>query len=90
MVLLAFLGGIIAFPLKPLMSSFMRKHEREADISSYELTKDAESMVSAFVKLSKENLSNLHPHPLYASLYYSHPPILERIRSIREMGSKEK
>lgn len=90
MVLLAFLGGIIAFPLKPLMSFFMRKHEREADRFSYELTKDAEGMVSAFVKLSKENLSNLNPHPLYVSLYYSHPPILERIRSIRNMGSKEK
>lgn len=89
MVILAFLGGIIAFPLKPLMSSLMRKHEREADTSSYELTKDAESMVSAFVKLSKENLSNLYPHPLYVTLHYSHPPILERIRSIRNMGSKD-
>jgi len=90
MVLLAFLGGMIAFPLKPLKSSLMRKHEREADSFSYELTKDAESMVSAFVKLSKENLSNLHPHPLYVSLCYSHPPILERIRSIRNMGNKQK
>jgi len=90
MVLLAFLGGIIAFPLKPLMSSLMRKHEREADKASYELTKDGESMVSAFVKLSNENLSNLNPHPLYVTLHYSHPPILERIRSIRNMGSKER
>jgi STE24 endopeptidase len=89
MVLLAFLGGIIAFPLKPLMSSLMRRHEREADRFSYKLTKDAEGMVSAFVKLSKENLSNLNPHPLYVTLHYSHPPILERIRSIRNMDSKE-
>ena len=90
MVLLAFLGGIIAFPLKPLMSSLMRKHEREADRASYELTDDAENMVSAFVKLSKENLSNLNPHPLYVTLNYSHPPILERIRSIRSLSNKEK
>ena len=90
LVLLGFLGGIIAFPLKPLMNSLMRRHEREADNASYELTKDAESMVSAFVKLSKENLSNLHPHPLYVTLHYSHPPILERIRSIRNMGNQEK
>jgi len=89
LVLLGFLGGIIAFALKPLMNSLMRRHEREADYASYELTKDAESMVSAFVKLSKENLSNLHPHPLYVALHYSHPPILERIRSIRNMGNKE-
>src|SRR3990172_4544062 len=85
LILLAFLGGIISMPLKPLMNSFMRRHEREADRASYELTKDTESMVSAFVKLSKENLSNLYPHPLYVMLYYSHPPILERIGYIREM-----
>lgn len=90
LVLLGFLGGIIAFPLKPLMSSLMRKHEREADNASYELTKDAENMVSAFVKLSKENLANLYPHPLYVTLHYSHPPILGRIRSIKNMANKEK
>lgn len=82
-VLLAFLAGIIALPFMPLMNSFIRRHEREADSASYELTKDADSMVSALIKLSKENLSNLHPHPLYVIMYYSHPPILERIRYIK-------
>ena len=89
-VLLAFLGGILSMPLRPLMNSFSRRHEREADRISHELTRDTESMVSVFVKLSKENLSNLYPHPLYAAMYYSHPPILERIRYIRGMGKKEK
>ncbi|HXX54022.1 MAG TPA: M48 family metallopeptidase [Thermodesulfovibrionales bacterium] len=89
MVLLAFLGGIIAFPLKPLIHSLMRRHEREADRSSYELTRDAEGMVSAFVMLSKENLSNLNPHPLYVALHYSHPPILDRIRSIRDTARQQ-
>lgn len=88
-ILLAFAGGILSLPLKPFMNSFMRKHEREADRTSYELTGDSESAVSAFVKLSKENLSNLYPHPFYVSLYYSHPPILERIRYIRGMGREE-
>lgn len=84
-ILLAFVGGILSLPLKPLVNSYIRRHEREADRISYELTEDSESAVNAFVKLSKENLSNLYPHPLYVSLYYSHPPILERIRYIREM-----
>jgi STE24 endopeptidase len=43
-------------------------------------------MASALVKLSKENLSNLHPHPLYAAFYYSHPPVVERIRELRGAG----
>ncbi|MCL4490415.1 MAG: M48 family metallopeptidase [Nitrospirae bacterium] len=84
--LFAFLAGIIALPLRPLANFFSRRHEKQADRASYELTKDAESMVSALVKLSKENLSNLYPHPLYAALYYSHPPILERIRYLREFS----
>ena len=84
--LLAFIGGILALALSPLMSAFSRRHEREADRTSYELTGDAQGMMGAFVKLSKENLSNLYPHPLYVKMYYSHPPILERIRYIREMG----
>ncbi len=87
-VLLAFLGGILSALLRPLMNFLSRKHERQADVIAHELTGDTESMVSVFVKLSKENLSNLYPHPLFTALYYSHPPILERIRYIRERGQK--
>lgn len=81
--LLGFLGDILLFPLGPLAAAFSRRHEREADRVSYELTENTENMVSALIKLSKENLSNLYPHPLYVTLYYSHPPIVERIRYIR-------
>jgi len=49
------------------------------------MTGNRESMISALVKLSKDNLSNLHPHPLYSLFHYSHPPVLERIRSIRAL-----
>ncbi|MFZ5998239.1 MAG: M48 family metallopeptidase [Nitrospirota bacterium] len=82
-VLLGFLAGIILVPLRPLVSAFSRRQERQADRTSYELTGDTGSMVSALVKLSKENLSNLHPHPLYVAMYYSHPPLIERIRSLK-------
>ena len=89
-IILAFLFGIITLPLKPLVNFFIRRHEREADRVSYELTGDIAGMVSAFVKLSKENLTNLYPHPLYVLLYYSHPPILERIRDIKGFDSTVK
>jgi STE24 endopeptidase len=64
----------------------MRRHERQADKASYELTKDSGNMVNALVKLSKENLTNLYPHPLYVLMYYSHPPTLERIRYLKEFS----
>jgi STE24 endopeptidase len=25
----------------------------------------------------------LHPHPLYAAFYYSHPPVIQRVRRLR-------
>lgn len=82
-IILAFLADIFSLLFTPCVSYFMRRHERQADSASYELTGDSESMVSALVKLSKENLTNLYPHPLYVTLYYSHPPILERIRYLK-------
>ena len=56
----------------------------ESDRFAGELTGDPAAMASALVKLSKENLSNLHPHPLYAAFYYSHPPVVERIRNLKK------
>lgn len=82
--LLAFLGGLLSMPMGPLMNALSRRHEREADRIAHELTGDADSMASVFVKLSKENLSNLYPHPLYVVMHYSHPPVLERIRYLKE------
>ncbi|MDI6800599.1 MAG: M48 family metallopeptidase [Thermodesulfovibrionales bacterium] len=84
-VILGFIASILSLALQPIMNLFSRRHERQADRASYEFTRDADSMVSALVRLSKENLSNLYPHPLYVVLYYSHPPILERIRHIKKL-----
>jgi STE24 endopeptidase len=83
LVILGFIFGMAAFPFTPLMSFFSRRHEEEADRFAVELTRDPGSLATSLIKLSKDNLSNLHPHPLYAKFYYSHPPIVERIRKIR-------
>lgn len=89
-VILGFLASIITFPLTPLFSYFSRKHEYESDRFAVELTGAPDAMASALVKISKENLSNLHPHPLYASFYYSHPPVVERIRKLRKTAVRGK
>ena len=84
LVILGFLGSLVTFPLTPVSAALSRKHERESDRFAEELTGMPEAMASALVKLSKENLSNLHPHPLYAKFYYSHPPVVERIRALQQ------
>ncbi|MFV1950773.1 MAG: M48 family metallopeptidase, partial [Nitrospinota bacterium] len=82
-VVLGFLGSIAAFFIGPISGYFSRRHEREADRFACELTGSPGSMAGSLIKLSKDNLSNLHPHPLYAAIYYSHPPVVQRIRKIR-------
>ena len=83
-IILGFIGGIISFPFIPLSNYVSRRFEREADRFACELTGNSESMASALIKLSKDNLSNLHPHPFYAAFYYSHPPIVQRIKDIKK------
>lgn len=80
---LAFLFSIAFSPLTPVLSFFSRRHEDEADDFASELTGRPESLATSLIKLSKDNLSNLHPHPLYAKIYYSHPPVAERVRRLR-------
>ena len=83
LALLGFIAGIISLPLRAFMNRLSRRHEDEADAFSCSLTADPRAMARALVKLSKENLSNPHPpHPLFVTLYYSHPPVLRRIRRI--------
>jgi len=86
LVLLGFTGAVVLFPLTPLSSTLSRRHEREADAFACSIIESPEHLAGALIKLSKDNLANLHPHPFYATFYYSHPPILERVRSLRSPG----
>jgi len=86
-LILGLAGSLAMFPLTPLFSFLSRRYEGEADRFASALTGHPEALASALVKLSRENLSNLHPHPLYAKFYYSHPPVVERIRKLRGQKS---
>lgn len=78
--------GMLYAPIDMIVSVFMqvlsRKYEFEADEFA-STTYQREPMINALKKLSKDNLSNLTPHPFYVFLNYSHPPVLQRIKAIR-------
>ena len=72
--------------LTPVLSIRSRKYEREADRFAVESVGTGAHLARAMKKLAKDNLSNLHPHPLYAWFYYSHPPLAQRIADLQKMG----
>lgn len=74
----------ITFYLTPLMSTFSRKHEYEADTYAAHMS-DAKSLQNALVKLYKENASTLTPDPLYSKFYHSHPAAWERIQFLEKL-----
>ncbi len=45
-------------------------------------------MIDALKRLAKDNLANLHPHPLYVWFYYSHPPLVERVEYLQTLDYK--
>jgi STE24 endopeptidase len=80
--LLSLGGGAFVFWLQPLASHLSRRHEYEADRYAVRLARAPEALKAALVRLNRENLSNLHPHPLYSAWHYSHPTLVERLAAI--------
>jgi STE24 endopeptidase len=87
LLILGFIGSLVSFVLTPLSAWWSRRHEWEADRFASELSGSPTELADALVKLSRENLANLHPHPWYAAFYYSHPQVTERVRTLRASKS---
>ncbi len=78
LTLFMLIGPVFTFFLQPLIAWGSRRYEYEADSFAAEQT-DAGELVSALVKLYKENASTLTPDPLHSAFYDSHPPASLRI-----------
>jgi STE24 endopeptidase len=72
------------FPLAPLASHWSRKHEYEADAYAARQTRAAD-LVSALVKLYRDNASTLTPDPLYSRFFDSHPPAALRVARLQSL-----
>ena len=60
-----------------------RRHEYQADDFARRMV-GAEPMISALVRLARNNASTLTPDPLYALANFSHPPVPLRVQRLRE------
>jgi STE24 endopeptidase len=81
-LLFGLLSGPVLFWVSPLNYWLSRRNEFEADAFARNAMGSATAMVGALRKLAQKNLSNLTPHPLYITFYYSHPTIIERERAL--------
>jgi len=84
LVMFALLIRPLDFILGIMTSYLSRKAEYKADQFSVEIL-GKESMISALKLLARESLSDLHPHPWFVKVYYSHPPMALRIGAIEAL-----
>ncbi len=75
---------VFTFWLTPLGSLISRKHEFEADTYAAQQTQ-ARDLITALVKLYRDNASTLTPDPLHSAVYDSHPPAAIRIAHLKAM-----
>jgi len=72
--------------LQPAMAHFQRRYEFEADDFASQHAR-SQDLVSALVKLYRDNASTLTPDPLYSAFHYSHPPAAVRIANLEAKAS---
>lgn len=75
------LSPLFFFFFMPLINFVSRKNEYAADRYGAEIGGRA-NLRNALLKLIEENSHFPLSHPLYIFFYYSHPPILERLKAL--------
>jgi len=84
------LFGILMEPLGLMLSIPLSAHSRKAEYKADAFAAESgykEAMIRALKILSRENFSNLTPHPLLVKLTYSHPPVTDRIKALEQLNN---
>ena len=79
--MLMLLLPLLSFVFTPFMSAVSRHNEYAADEFGSEMG-GKENLVSALMKLVTENKSFPKSHPLVIFFYYTHPPVIERLKEL--------
>ena len=79
--------GPFTFWLTPLLAAWSRRHEYAADRFAVDATGTPEALSSALLKLSRDNLANLAPHPWHSFFHHTHPTLPERLAAIVAAGT---
>ncbi|OIQ20826.1 MAG: peptidase M48 [Bacteriovorax sp. MedPE-SWde] len=87
LILFTMVSGIYTFFITPISAWTSRKYEFEADEFAAN-NSDAADLISALVKMYKDNASTLTPDPAYSAFYHSHPPALIRVNFLEKFLKK--
>ncbi|HQA69851.1 MAG TPA: M48 family metallopeptidase, partial [Aggregatilineales bacterium] len=78
--------GVVGLIAMPLGNAFSRWRERRADAFALRVTGMPQAFAAAMTRLANQNLSEVAPEPWVVVLFYSHPPLAERIERARQMA----
>ncbi len=77
--LLALILSAFGLVTMPLTNAYSRARERAADAYALTLTGNAPAFVTAMQRLANQNLAEIAPPRWFVLLFYSHPPLADRI-----------
>jgi STE24 endopeptidase len=77
--LLVLAAGAVSVVMLPVAHAMSRAFERSADRFALDLTRNPAAFISAMRRLGAQNLAEAHPSRIVQWLFYSHPPIRDRI-----------
>jgi len=77
--LLLLAAGAVSVVMMPIAHAMSRAFERSADRFALDLTRNPDAFISAMRRLGAQNLAEEHPSRIVQWLFYSHPPIQDRI-----------
>ena len=77
--LLLLAAGAVSLAMVPVSHAISRQYERRADRFALDLTRNPSAFISAMRRLGAQNLAEEHPSTITQWLFYSHPPLRERI-----------
>jgi STE24 endopeptidase len=83
--LLLLAAGLVSLVMVPAAHAMSRAFERSADRFALHLTKNPAAFISAMRRLAAQNLAEEHPSRVVQWLFYSHPPIRERIAAAQAL-----
>jgi STE24 endopeptidase len=87
--ILLLVAGAVSLLSAPLVNALSRAHERRADRYALDATRRPEAFISAMKRLAQQNLAEDDPSEVVQWLFYSHPPIRQRIDAARAWATAE-